>query len=104
MRPQRRADGRHEDTPTCDGATEAVGLSPSAVLVPDVAHETLPAVLRLRELVVRLARYLVARVTLLHERVQLPHRETAGSFQLVRIGFVRHFSASGEGHMLNYSL
>ena len=60
------------------------------LLVPDVAHEALPAIPRLRELIARLARRLVPQVTLFHLLVQLAHGQAAGAFYLFGIRFMRH--------------
>jgi hypothetical protein len=54
---------------------------------------------------VLLARRPVARVPLLHEFVQLAHRQAAGAFHFSGIGFVRHrLAPSVISGMLNFSL
>src|SRR4249919_1875613 len=94
--------------PSSPSKIAAEALSAAAILVPHVAHGALPAVLRLRELVVLFACGLIARVPLLHEFVQFAHRLAAGAcpersvfdrlrpngsrraFQFARNGFVCH--------------
>ena len=59
----------------------------AALLIPDVTHQALPAVLRLFEFV-RRASGLVAGVALFHQFVQFAHVQPAGAADFFGILFV----------------
>ena len=72
-------------------------------LLPHIAHEALPAIAFLRELVAGFPGGKIARSAELDQFVQLPHRHAAGAFDLIGVGFTGHRASSkaAEPAMLN---
>src|SRR5262245_39936504 len=63
----------------------------ASLSIPDIPNESLPAGRLLRELISHLLRFAVALDGLAHLLVDLPERQAAGSFELVRIVFRHDF-------------
>jgi hypothetical protein len=79
-------------------AARLAGFALSLLLVPDVTDKALPAIFRLRELIARFVRRLVAQVTQLHLLMQFAHGKAAGAcpelrrraFRFIGVGLVGH--------------